>query len=1517
MSEFISWKAQPIFISSTFTDMMAERDALRDFVFPELAERLRARQIHLEPIDLRWGVETTDRKEQEEKELVVLKVCLDEIDRCKPFLIGLIGDRYGWVPPAGRMKAAENEKGFTSTIENKSITALEIEYGVLADADQKLRSRFYFREPLDYDKMSPEKAKEFSDMHNPELDKVFAENRLRDYKARIVAKVGKEKVYNYSNIEDFQKNVLEHIWEELDAQTKDQKDMRPKSWQQEEQQYLDEFIEERSLAFAGREDVVNHLIDFASSPMSYENCGICLSGESGSGKSALFAKLHKELRKENVVLLAHAAGISLRSNSLENMLVLWIEELASVLKIDIADQLKSTNKFNDLTKLFAELLSQTSVDHRVIVMVDALNQFERTDHAKYVNWIPELLPKNVKFIFTAIPGDETTNLSKWKGIKIEELKAVTKSDAEKIIKIICTRYRKSLNAEVIELLLCKKTDNGASAYSNPLWLNMAVDEFLLLDEDDFAGLKTFTGTAEEKLKQLLHNTAREMPADIDGMYGYLFVKTRQRFGGDFVNAFLGYLAISRYGLRESDLEKLLIEYEGLNWDQLKFAALRRYLRAHLVRKGEEGLWDFRHTMVRAGINKLLLTSKEKIIHLHQRIALHLEGLSEDDLIRMTEIMWHLFKANETVKAAEIYGSFLTYTQQTKEHSKALINIILEDEANVKWISDIAELKELDEDVKYNIIVNFLFQLASQLKDSIKLREQKIIFLSVLKSTKIFSSGNPDDARCVGLAYERMEDIYTALGDTKNALASCESSLNIAEELYKRIPNSALFARDLLVQYERLGDIYETMGDTKNALTSYNRSMKIAKELREIDPDSAENALDLSRSFERIGSVYETKGDTKNALTSYNNSLKIAKELREIDPDSAEYANNLSFYIHKIGGIYETMGDTKSALTNFESTMKIRLELRKRNPNSAEYARNLGQSYSRIGNIYFELGDFTNALTSFINLLTIAEELHKRDLDSALYASDLSVSYQRIGDIHKEQGDIKNAIKSYESALKITEELRKRDPHSALFARGLALSYEREGDIYGALDNTTSSHEKYKDAIKIIEELYKMDTASSLYKKDLIRCNNKAGDIYAAQGDTKNAIKSYVSSLKIAEELRKIVPESAEYTRDVFARYNAIGDIYIAQGDTRSGIKSYESSLKIAEELRKRNLDSAEYNHDFLITSIKIGDIYIAQGDTKSGIKSYESSLKIAEELRKRNLDSAEYIRELSVLYERVGDTYKTMGDAKSALTNYDSSFNILEELRKIDPDSALYARDLSVLYDRIGDMYLAQDLMKSALTSYQNSLKIREDLRKRNPDSAEYTRDLFVSYNKIENINKLTKAEGGLKSYTKFIKIYKELRKGNPDSETYARDLVVSYLKLFKIDDLKEALIYMIKKNIYMDSQLVKVCKKLGIPIMMNANKLGEITEEENIDDSRLKVAENCFQEQKWKVAEQLFLNLLMENIVAENLQYKLAVCILNGNEILSNDQRARVVNLISQMNVNGQIKEAEEITQILSKKNN
>ena len=818
------WKAQPLFISSTFTDMMAERDVLRDFVFPELEERLQERSVHLEPIDLRWGVQTGNAQEQEQKELLVLKVCLNEIDRCKPFFIGLIGDRYGWVPPAQRMQAAESEKGFESTLKDKSVTALEIEYGVLASTEQLQRSFFFFREPLPYDQMPPHVRAAYSDLHHPEIDEELAKTRLDNFKTLIKETVGAERVLTYkadwdgekvSGLEDFKQQVLERLWRELDEQTKELLESRAKSWQDEERNYLADFIEDRTISFSGREDVIDALKSFALAEAGYETIGLCLSGESGGGKSALFAKLHKELEQKDVFLLAHAAGISLRSNSLTNMLTLWIEELAAHLKLDISAELQEKSSLDDFVKLFSELLSRAATGKRVVILVDALNQFERSPHARHVTWLPELLPANAKFIFTAITGEETDKLAKRSGMRLQELQPINRSDAEKIIDIICSRYHKRLTPKAVSILLEKKRTDGAFAYSNALWLTMAVDEFLLLDEDDFKRMATLKGDAEQKLEQLLLLTAQELPADISEMYHYVF-KRSALFGEEFVNAVLSYIGISRNGLRESDLARLMESHTSSEWEPLNFAAFRRYLRNHLVQKGELGLWDFRHVQARRSLTKTVLQKTEAVKKLHTHLAACLESLDEEDPLRLSEILWHLFKCDDKPKAAQIYGSNWWDNDKTGEHSLTLKDILLEDAKNMNWLCDLLQLPGTHDETNRTLINNIWFNLEARIKNDITLKPRLKLLLSTGNTASNLNNRNPESAeyaRDVSISYNKIGAIHQALGDTQSALANYQSSLQIREELRRRNPESAEYARDLVVSYHKL----QRQDDLKEAL----------------------------------------------------------------------------------------------------------------------------------------------------------------------------------------------------------------------------------------------------------------------------------------------------------------------------------------------------------------------------------------------------------------------------------------------------------------------------------------------------------------------------------------------------------------------------------------------------------------------------------------------------------------------------------------------------------------------------
>lgn len=133
--------------------MQAERDWLWDFVRPAIEDLLRARRRHLEWIDLRLGAGAAQAQTEAEREAQVLKVCLEEVRRSRPFLIALIGDRYGWVPPRDRADAAAREAGIEGDIAGRSVTDLEIDFGVFHDPDQRPRSVFFLRDKLPYRKM--------------------------------------------------------------------------------------------------------------------------------------------------------------------------------------------------------------------------------------------------------------------------------------------------------------------------------------------------------------------------------------------------------------------------------------------------------------------------------------------------------------------------------------------------------------------------------------------------------------------------------------------------------------------------------------------------------------------------------------------------------------------------------------------------------------------------------------------------------------------------------------------------------------------------------------------------------------------------------------------------------------------------------------------------------------------------------------------------------------------------------------------------------------------------------------------------------------------------------------------------------------------------------------------------------------------------------------------------------------------------------------------------------------------
>lgn len=103
-----------VFTSTTFRDMVLEREALALRVFPQLREECQAHRVALTEIDLRWGIT------EETQSRAVLELVKAELNRAA-VMVSVLGERFGWIPEG----------------EYDSVTALET-YTALASPSMRL-----------------------------------------------------------------------------------------------------------------------------------------------------------------------------------------------------------------------------------------------------------------------------------------------------------------------------------------------------------------------------------------------------------------------------------------------------------------------------------------------------------------------------------------------------------------------------------------------------------------------------------------------------------------------------------------------------------------------------------------------------------------------------------------------------------------------------------------------------------------------------------------------------------------------------------------------------------------------------------------------------------------------------------------------------------------------------------------------------------------------------------------------------------------------------------------------------------------------------------------------------------------------------------------------------------------------------------------------------------------------------------------------------------------------------------
>lgn len=587
------WRTLRIFISSTFRDMHSERDYLVRVVFPELRERCAKRRLHLVDVDLRWGV-----TEEEAESGRVLEICLDEIERCRPFFLGILGERYGSVLPQA---AGENNQGceLPSEIdEEHSITALEIYHGVLSNAAVRTHAFFYFRDPAF-----------ISDLPAGLRDDFLAENEqaarklivLKD-QIRARCKVFENYACSYAGqsnghvvlagLEAFGRRVLDDLWSATNEEYPNE--VLPPDELAMERSYHEAFIETRVQRFIGRADLLGRMSAYADDD---NQSPLVIAGAPGSGKSALMAKLARDYSRDHpgAFVLAHFIGASPGSTDIRQTLLRLSREIARHYNIDA----RIPDDFQELWQEFRKFLERAGSQSKLVLLIDALNQLDDVNDPQALHWLPANLPAGVRVIVSTLEGDFLSSLKRRRPAP-EEIVVGPLSDDERrsLVRQTLWEYRKQLderpgNDQMGRLLAKAESDN-------PLYLIVACEELRLFGE-----FERVTSRVEQ------------LPGETEPLFEQVLERLEVDLGSDIVRDSLSLLECSRHGLLEIEMLEMLRRPGEEQLPRAVWAGLYRGLRFYLRPTGEagEGTLDFFHRQLGKAVRKrYLAVESEPLVH---------------------------------------------------------------------------------------------------------------------------------------------------------------------------------------------------------------------------------------------------------------------------------------------------------------------------------------------------------------------------------------------------------------------------------------------------------------------------------------------------------------------------------------------------------------------------------------------------------------------------------------------------------------------------------------------------------------------------------------------------------------------------------------------------------------------------------------------------------------------------------------------------------------------------------------
>lgn len=1096
-------------------------------VFPALRAKLAERFVDLVDVDLRWGI-----TEEEAERGEVLPICLAEIDRSRPFFIGLLGERYGWIPPSNAYPAEvlETQPWLEAHQGGKSVTELEILHGVLNNPEMAGRALFYFR--------SPAYARTQGEDHLP----ASAENEAKQQalKARI-------RESDFPVVEDYETpqavaDQIQHdLWEALDAEfpVADVPDAFTRDLLQHEA-----YAAPRRRIYLGGERYLDNLNQALEGSVQW----ILIEGESGSGKSALLANWIDQLSNASDDLIIHTHFLGANPSATDP--VALVRRLIERIRRETDTDEEPASDPEALLDALPEWLARASAwaelnNKRFLIVLDSLNGLaERRE----LRWFPSMMPPRVHCVVSTLPGEvreRLDNKAQWQRIKVERLDRKT---TRQVFIAYLSLFNKTLPEPLIDQVM------EHPLVTNPLFLLTLAEELRLFGE-------------HERLSEQL--SYYQESKTVDDLFERVLARIEADHGAAAIRQIMTALWAARGGMREEEL----LAYTGLT--PMKWAYIRHALGPALIET--TGRYVFAHDYLRIAVSDRYMAGNnhledegqsEQALALRQEAHIRLAEWFEANAFRSDqeavtnaraaeEIPYQWQKAQQWERLAQSLTGLELFKAHTEHRDQVeLLGYWLDVEAKTKKTLDLAyehawKKWNLDESTEE------AGDVATRLRRCLSVGGRYTKFAITMASlalrlvTSRFGEQSLETVSCLN----NLATLLQQRGDLESAESMQRRVIVILGN--KRRPNRLAY----LMSLNNLGSLLWRKGNFHEAEKLYRKALELALETQARAPYS--KAVTLNN----LSALLRDRGKFTDAQRLASESLAISKQYYgENHPKTGTSLNNLGVLMKDLGKYEEAEGCYRKALNIRTKT------LGPAHPETSTSLNNLAELLQDRGNL-------KDAETLYRRAITIREKTFGPEhFQTAIILSNLASLLRDTGDLESAELLIKKTIHIYKtnfgnnhhqtglslnSLAVVLQELKKYEEACRIYQQTIAVYKKTLGKEHAYTAATHQNHGvclrnmgSYEKALKELEKALDINEQNFGPESEQAASTLSAiAKLYELTASYTKAGETYHKALTIRQKIH-----GTEHPKTTLI-YTRLGDLNLATGQTVAAKKNFQKALR--------------------------------------------------------------------------------------------------------------------------------------------------------------------------------------------------------------------------------------------------------------------------------------------------------------------------------------------------------------------